>query len=365
MLDAFTRATKLLGLDFFFPSRLGFLGSVVDFLSLSPRLLARLCRFASAQALYSSAMLRSRVGFSHHGTGVVDVDLLPSRAGAQPWKVFGSYDEAIEPSVVAGATPTADRLYKAGMLESPKCRWCGADKETIQHLTTDCAGMFQVLGNPGDVFPNQPNFRSHGILEASQSLLDSCKREQYIADLPSVMIQLEPNWLWGGASTRNGDHLLSKTAGFSIINASGGPILQQSFPDLFGCAYKGELMVLQFSLRLLRAQIHFVTRCLAIYDRWMDILRLGYVPQRWAFAHIWKDFFQHAMSEDEPRVVVYWNVIPKRRRPSQWDSWISPALVANELKLLSGAQKKYAASSAQLSTLGVLMFISDELGFAD
>ena len=90
-------------------------------------------------------------------------------------------DSATIVGPMVGACPTANRLYKGGLLTSPKCRfWSDCTYEDIRHLTGECRGTRELLGNPGNLFPEQPNFLSHGIREVPQSLLGLTRgREQF------------------------------------------------------------------------------------------------------------------------------------------------------------------------------------------
>ena len=106
---------------------------------------------------------------------------------------------AVGPMV--GACPTGDRLYKGGLLDTPKCRFCAScDKEDIRHLTGECTGIISLLGHPGRLFPEHPNFLSHGIREVSQFLLDSWTNADIPTVSPPAVFQCEAVRVWGDGS---------------------------------------------------------------------------------------------------------------------------------------------------------------------
>lgn len=91
--------------------------------------------------------------------------MTPPGTRFEPWRQIFGYEAAILPGCYTGAAPTADRLYHAQLTDSQWCRWCGATKETIQHVTSESEGVFAILGRPFVPMDDQPMLATHGICE--------------------------------------------------------------------------------------------------------------------------------------------------------------------------------------------------------
>lgn len=128
LVDMFIKAVGVLGLTFVPPFQLSWLEfpptSLLDF---TPRGLKALLRRAAAQALFTEALSSSRKNFVAGDSGVLDFDLAPpGPRRIKPWyQRLNAVDESMVLGPMAGALPTADRLYQAGGTSSPNCRFCG------------------------------------------------------------------------------------------------------------------------------------------------------------------------------------------------------------------------------------------------
>eukprot|EP00434_Breviolum_minutum_P002918 symbB.v1.2.002565.t1/scaffold136.1/size304296/18 len=143
------RLISLLSAQFVPPFGLQFLDfPVTSFLDFTSRSLRRLIRVASRQSLYHQAITSIRHDLSTSRSGVLDPDLNPlGREWDKPWhrKVL-KLDEALLLPPLLGATPTGNRLYQSGLIDHPKCRFCGFSHENIQHLAKDCEEIQRRIG---------------------------------------------------------------------------------------------------------------------------------------------------------------------------------------------------------------------------
>ena len=129
------------------------------FLDLQPAALRRVLRVAARQSLFALSSKRkdlSKQGIAGSSTVIVlscPVDRSHGTTTSFPWINLTIY---LGP--LTGAIPTANRLFSAGMVDQPKCRFCGATEENIKHLTQHCKGVSDVLGQQRCPLPDQPHW---------------------------------------------------------------------------------------------------------------------------------------------------------------------------------------------------------------
>ena len=68
-------------------------------------------------------------------------------------------------SAITGCTLTADRLAASGLVDDPRCRFCGAPKESLQHFVDECRQLPADLAQPSTGHYFGPNFAMLGIVE--------------------------------------------------------------------------------------------------------------------------------------------------------------------------------------------------------
>ena len=163
MASLFLRALAAVGLDFVAPCSVRFLNfRPVHLLDLTPRALRRLVKMSTAQQTYHVGVRSSRKDFKPGPSGVLDFDVTCQSSTPlypRPWN-RKSFD--VDWNMLAGpmtaAFTTADRLYKAGKVASPQCRFCQQETEDIWHLVESCPEVCKQIGKPINAFPDQPNF---------------------------------------------------------------------------------------------------------------------------------------------------------------------------------------------------------------
>lgn len=138
----------MVGLTFEPPCTLRFLDfPSFHFLDLQPAALRKILRVASCQALYQSVLSSQRKDFVKNGSGILDSDstCLPRRLKQWYNNPF-ALDESFYLGPLTGAIPTANRLYSAGVIAKPNCRFCNAAEEDILHLSQQCKKVEATLG---------------------------------------------------------------------------------------------------------------------------------------------------------------------------------------------------------------------------
>lgn len=192
---------------------------------------------------------------------------------------------------MTGCLPTADRLYQAGMVTTPKCRWCGECDETIQHLTAECAKIQELLGVPAKFFHDQPHFLSHGIWEVPQFLLDAAKNASTKIPLPSIEPSVRASTFFVEGSATNSDHFFSKTLGFAAGQEDGQILFAHGFVDPFGSQFKAALLSLWNLVRSYNGQCEVYTSCKALVRVWDRLSHQNTIPINFAFHDIWDHLF--------------------------------------------------------------------------
>ena len=306
LLDALLKACATLNLNFTPPESIEFLGQKFSFLEVTPRLLRRILRVASVQSLYKAAITSSRKDLQNWGSGVIDSDLSVFREPCKPWKLQG-LDSATIVGPMVGACPTANRLYKGGLLTTPRCRFCSeCDYEDIRHLTGECRGTRELLGNPGNLFPDQPNYLSHGIREVPQFLLDTWARTVPPTVSSPAANPYEAVRVWGDGSVCNGDHFFSKTLAFALINQDGSTILTKGWQDPLGCSYKAELFALLHCVQIFLGDIEFTTDCSSLIRVWGVVRESSELPDNLAYREIWFNIRQTVFCDGHDRLKLLW-----------------------------------------------------------
>ena len=303
LVDMFIKAVGVLGLTFVPPFQLSWLEfpptSLLDF---TPRGLKALLRRAAAQALFTEALSSSRKDFVAGDSGVLDFDLAPpGPRRIKPWyQRLNAVDESMVLGPMAGALPTADRLYQAGGTSSPNCRFCGKVKEDINHLVK-CEAVWNDIGKPARVFEDQPCFATHGILEVPTTLLQAMRQQNPLPELHNTgCMDFQSFWIDG--SIYNGDHSFSRTLGLSIINEDGEVTLQWGTRDMWANSFKAELLALWMVLQIHPGPLRVGTDC------WSMVKRLQIQPVNDVLAHqdLWRDIVRWAGTGANSRLCLVW-----------------------------------------------------------
>eukprot|EP00438_Fugacium_kawagutii_P017889 Skav201906 [mRNA] locus=scaffold3992:55493:56431:- [translate_table: standard] len=226
-----------------------------------------------------------------YGQSIVDLELAPPGTRFEPWRKMSGFDPAIAPGFLTGAAPTADRLFHAGLVQSQQCRWCGCEKETIQHLAGNCPRVNEELGTPFLPLPEQVSLATHGIFEVPQNLLSQEIVEWSGDDLPPCQISGHRVQIWGDGSIVNADHFFSRTMGFALVDSDGNLIYKHGRLDPTSCSYKAELCALLAAVRVRGPLLNFVTDCQSLRDKFVELAALGYIPVNTSFAHWWTEIF--------------------------------------------------------------------------
>ena len=310
LLDLFIEACKTLKLNFRPPCSLGFLDfPVCHFLDLVPSALRKLLRLAASQSLYQDALLSKRKDFVQGGSGILDTDSSSLPRHVKPWWTYKfPFDENFYLGPLTGALPTANRLYKAELADSPCCRFCGAPSETIQHLT-ECIKVAEVLGPQTCPMESQPQWKTHGIMEVPQHLVDAMKQEPD----PPTMVFRNPGsniTLWTDGSVVGGHHMFSRSLGFAVIDHNGSVVCAQGFRDLWATSFKAELLGVLFALKAsiphVTGSITVVTDCWSLVKRARKLQQLTEVPLNTPYWKIWNEIFDLVQFGNRSRLIMKW-----------------------------------------------------------
>lgn len=263
---------------------------------------------AATQTLYNQAIHSStRHDLSNQGSGILDSQVAPPWVTPQPWKMMTDFDDAIIAGPMCGACPTADRLYRSDLLPTPKCRWCGADKEDIRHLTLECQGVQRILGSPGRVFDNQPNLYSHGLFEVPKFFVDCWANATGPSSCDKQIFNYHRVTLFGDGSVYNADHFWSKTLGIAVVDQYERIVTSQAWVDPMGCSFKAELCAFRAAAQATHGPLQYVTDCRSISNIWREVTNGFHLPYNMAYRDIWNEILALAFDRDGGlRISVLW-----------------------------------------------------------
>ena len=302
LLDNFGSACCTVGLRFVPPFGLQFLDfPIQSLLDFSPKALRKLIRVATRQALYSAALSSSRHDLRPFGSGVVDPDLNPlGRDWDKPWhSKLGRYDETIYLGPLLGASPTGNRLYKANLLDHPKCRFCEHNHEDIIHLTSNCPGVQQILGKVVSPLDQQFQWDSHGIFEVPQWLVATMQNSTG-PTIPDFR-RIDVTEVWTDGSVVNPNFIFAKSLGAAVIDVNG-----TGWCDAWGCSFKAELVALHCAVVGIVGALHVCTDCKSLKNVFDEIRKLGFIPDNFAYRDLWTKIFDGCGFRNQCRVKVRW-----------------------------------------------------------
>lgn len=284
-MHAFVRACAMLGVLFHPPCRIEIFARKFSFFDLTAKFVRKLCSVAAAQSLYSDAIKSARKDLEGWGSGILDVEVSTLPARSPPW-LPEDYDKVQVEGILTGACPTANRLHQSNKVDSPACRFCKHQHETIQHLAQDCKGVHELLGNPGNNFPSQPHFLSHGIMEVPQFLLDVVAHSP---QEPSPARWDRPEHVvFGGASIANAQHFFSRTMASVVLSVEGNVLSDFVTTSPSASLYEAEILAVVMACRSGVNCLHFITSSVFLKNQWTQLCTAGHVDESIQFANWWK-----------------------------------------------------------------------------
>ena len=310
LVDLLCGACAAIGLRFVPPFSLGFLDfPPLSFMDFTPKSLSRFLRVSSLQALYSAALRSPRKDFKSGGSGIFDPDLNPfGRRWAQPWYFRKRpLNEEFFLGPFTGAMPTRDRLFKSGISNGPHCRFCKHEHEDQEHLSTDCPGIVDMIGNSRCPLQLQPNWDAHGIFEVPQFLVNSSLQdgfaiptsEQIFADSRNITV-------WCDGSVVNGNHCFSRSLGAAVVSSDGRILASYGWRDMWGESFKAEVVAIKLAVGLTQGKVTVVTDCKSAIQVAFHLKHLGYVPDNIAHRDLWRSIFESTGYGNESRLFLRW-----------------------------------------------------------
>jgi len=307
LLDNFCSACCTVGLRFVAPCGLQFLDfPPQSFLDFSPKSLRRLLRIAARQALYSAALTSNRHDLRSSGSGVVDPDINPlGRDWDKPWRLkLGGVDESIFLGPLLGAIPTGNRLYKANLQNTEKCRFCDHCHEDIIHLASSCIGVQQTLGKVLSPFDDQFQWDTHGIFEVPSWLVATMQNSKG-PDLPQFARD-DIQAVWTDGSVVNPNFLFAKSLGASVVDSQGNVIFSTGWQDAWGCSFKAELVALHCAVVCTTGALTVCMDCKSLRNIFEEVRWSGFVPDNLAYKDIWRQIFEKCGFQEQCRVNIRW-----------------------------------------------------------
>ena len=287
-------------------------------------------------ACYHAAAHKTRKDM-HKPTGVLDFDLT-----ATFWRYSKlSFDSTIPASAffeaqLVGCQLTRDRLFAAGCVDDPCCRFCGCDKESLDHLVHDCPYVQQKFGShPSHEFG--PNFDQLGIFEHPASII--VHRLQWSDPAAIVVNQLRDTTaltqLWTDGSIFWADVHWLTAGGFSVVDQSlqvcrRGPVFHWSLSS-----YATELWAILEACSYAETRVIIGSDCLTVVGQCWTVMDSHSIPSTWSHQSWWKFFLHlwlHKFHANIEELEIFWT-------PAHLYENIPIPLITDEMADLKGTTR--------------------------
>ena len=199
-------------------------------------------------------------------------------------------------NILVGCTFTRDRTCASGQHESPLCRYCNLEKETMTHLTQEChsiPGDFPRPSCPDNVGPNFANF---GIVETTTEHIRERLSVSNVSHIPCPMWEncanLEPVHLWTDGSVYDGNSFWHTKAGFAAVDKNGVKIFAGRVSHWSISSYTAELWAIVYSFVASKQPVVIHTDCQSVVSQVKFVLETKCVPQCWTHLSWW-NFLLH------------------------------------------------------------------------
>ena len=287
----FGQACHILDLDWCSPLGFAMLdASEVYFLDFSVRDLKCLLKSIAANKCYTTACLMPRKDIQK-ATGFLDLPMTLSAkrklaAIPNPGFSFLFFWE----SALTGCTLTADRLAASGIVESAACRFCGSEKESMQHFVHGCSGLPPDLHQPASAFYFGPNFSTLGIAESS---LDLIRTKLRVSSTAELQVQewgrplLAYRHVWSDGSVQLASYPWLTMASYAVVADDGRLLDSGRVWHWRLSSYSAELWAILAAFSAATEPIVVHTDSLTIVNQFGELLQHGRIQLEWTHAQWW------------------------------------------------------------------------------
>ena len=216
-------------------------------------------------------------------------------------------------SLVVGCTVTNDRKAKAGFSESPLCRYCKSETESLEHLVDHCTAAPFAESRPTLPTGCGPNFKLLGIVECSKNQAASRLRISKTSSIPVKIWNHDCaasfKQVWTDGSCDNPDLFWESSGGFSIVNENGilidsGPVCHPSL-----CSYTCELWSIIWAFCISDVPLECRSDSKTVVDQMQLLISTQSVSSEWMHFEWWcflKTIFLQRTATHQTPLKVTW-----------------------------------------------------------
>ena len=201
-------------------------------------------------------------------------------------------------SVQTGCNLTNDRLFRAELVESPKCRLCNCAKENWAHLVHECPGVASAISRP----PNHElgiNFPMFGLCTHPRSVaLQRLQTSSMGAESTSFDAHITELY-WTDGSVQWGSYFWLATGAYAIVDARFQIVESGRVSHWELSAYTTELYALLRVIRRATCCIQVKSDCQSLVDQFADLTRLKQVPESWSHRPWWLEICRVLLQRQE------------------------------------------------------------------
>ena len=193
-------------------------------------------------------------------------------------------------SAITGCTLTADRLAASGLVDDPRCRFCGAAKESLQHFVDERKQLPAELVQPSAAHYFGPNFAMLGIVELPIDVV----KDKLQVSMPSTLAVVpwadgvdEIRHVCTDGSVQLTHHPWLSLAAYAVVAENEELLAVGRVRHWRLSSYSAELWAILTAFALAETPLVIHTDSLTIVNQFTDLLRLGHVQIDWTHANWW------------------------------------------------------------------------------
>ena len=191
-------------------------------------------------------------------------------------------------SVQVGCNLTNDRLFRAELVPTPRCRLCNCEKETWDHLVYSCPGVASAISRPPD-HEFGLNFSTFGLCAHPRKVAIHRLGLSPVGDTSVLFDPEQLEYFWTDGSVQWGNYFWLATGAYAIVDAhfqvvESGPVRHWELS-----AYTTELFALLRVVKLARGRIHVRSDCQSVVEQFNDLCRARQVDPRWSRQKWWRE----------------------------------------------------------------------------
>ena len=194
-------------------------------------------------------------------------------------------------SVRVGCQLTNDRLFRAGLVDNPKCRLCNAPKESWEHLVHECTGVSSVLPRPAD-HDFGANFAQFGLYAHPRAVAMQRLRVSSTGESSQLFDPQYRDIVWTDGSVQWNTYFWLASGAYSIVAENAevlecGPVRHWEL-----CAYTTELFAIVRAIKRATCRLLIRSDCLSVVNQFQDLLTFVEVPNHWAHRPWWNEILE-------------------------------------------------------------------------